>query len=153
MTDALASEEFTIKPAAEVDPATIDDNQMILLGSGVYGGSVGASIKSLVKKATTLPKKVVLFTTHANFSPVMWKDAFKLVRKGIEKAGSTVVAEWDCQGENRTVSEAFRQSEYAKITPEKRKAAEAYDEQIRGHPNAEDLENARAFARSLVKRA
>jgi flavodoxin I len=153
MAEALASEVLTIKPAADVDPATIGNNDMILLGSGVYGGSVGASIKTLVKKAPTLPAKVVFFSTHANFSPIMWKDAFKLVRKGIEKAGSAIVAEWDCQGENRTMPEALRQSEYAKLTPEKRKAAEENDEKIRGRPNEEDLANARAFARSLLKRA
>ncbi len=152
MAEALTSEEVSIKPAAEVDPATIGANEMVLLGSGVYGGSVGASIKLLVKKATTLPKKVVLFTTHANFSPIMWKDAFKLVRKGIEKAGSAIVAEWDCPGENRTVAKTFRQAEYAKMAPEKRKAAEDYDEKIRGCPKEEDLDQARAFARSLVER-
>ncbi|HMF29780.1 MAG TPA: flavodoxin family protein [Candidatus Lokiarchaeia archaeon] len=153
IAEALAEEDLAVMPAADVDPATLGDYEMVLLGSGVYAGAIGASIKPLVKQATTLPAQVALFLTHANSNPAMWRDAFKVVRKFIEKAGSAVVAEFDCYGENLTTTVEQRQRLYANLTPEQRELAEAHEEDIRGRPNEEDLDSARAFARALVNPA
>jgi flavodoxin len=142
----LESEDVTILPATEVDAAGMNDYDLVILGSGVYAGKVGTSILDLVKNAFPLTTRLAFFTTHANPDPGMWQNAFKRIRRDVEKSGSTVVAEFDCTGENRVIAEEKLLSVYQGD----RETIEAHIESTRGHPNEEDEENARAFARSLV---
>jgi len=149
MAGALESEDVTIMPAADVDAAGMGDYDLVVLGSGVYAGKVGGSILDLMKRAAPLPSRLAFFTTHANPDPGMWQNAFKRIRRDVEKAGSIVVAEFDCTGENHIIPE----EKLLSIYQGDRETIEAHIESIRGHPNEEDDENARAFARSLISPA
>jgi len=60
------------------------------------------------------------------------------------------VAEWDCQAENHLPKEVMAQNLWTQLPDEERERSEDNYENIRGRPNEGDLENARAFARSLV---
>jgi flavodoxin len=150
MHAALAEAGSTLSPVSEVNPSSLREYDLVLLGSGVYGGTVGASIKALIKKATDLPARFGLFTTHESTNPGMYKEAFKLVRKAIEKAGSIVCAEFDCLGENKTFSKERKQLMMASWLPENQEEREAIMNAVKGRPNKDDLENARQFAISLL---
>ena len=147
MQEALASEDVVLLPAAEVTQASLKDYDLVIVGSGVYGGTVGASIKALVKKATELPPRFAFFLTHGA-NPATSQGAFDLVRKGIEKAGSQVVGEFDCYGES--FAPYTMEERIALFAPEERESARAKIEGTRGHPDDEDLANAQEFAKSLL---
>jgi flavodoxin len=146
MAGALETEDVTVMPAADVDPAGMGDYDLAVLGSGVYMGKVGDTIQTLVKTATALPPRIAFFTTHSNPDPDMWKNAFLKVHREVEKAGSTVVGEFECAGEN-TVTPVEMLLQLYQGDQEK---VDAYLECARGHPNEEDEEAAQAFAKSLV---
>lgn len=150
MQEALESEDVVLLPAAEVTQTSLKEYDLILMGSGVYAGTVGTSIKALMKKATELPSRFAFFITHANPDPAMYQDAFKLVRKGIEKAGSQVVGEFDCRGENLVTTEEQLQKLLESLSSEEREVAQVRMEGTRGHPDDEDLANAQEFAKSLI---
>jgi len=150
MKEALESEDVDILPAANVNQASLKDYDLVIVGSGVYAGAVGASVKALLKKATELPPRFAVFTTHANPDPAMYRDAFRLLRKGIEKVGSQVVGEFDCQGENLVSTEEQVEKLLESLSPEEREAARVRIEGTRGHPDDEDLANAQKFAKTLL---
>jgi flavodoxin len=146
MASALESEDVTIMPAADVDPASMGDYELAVLGSGVYSAEVGDSIKKLVKKAAPLPSRLAFFTTHSNPDPNMWKNAFKKIRKAVEEAGSTIVSEFECRGENTVISPEM----LLNLFQGNQEMVDTYFDWALGCPTEEDEENARAFAQSLI---
>ena len=104
-------------------------------------------MKALVKKATELPPRFAFFLTHGA-NPATTQGAFNLVRRGIEKAGSQMVGEFDCYGEcfvPYTMEERIDL-----FAPEERETARTKIEGARGQPDDQDLANARAFTKSLI---
>ncbi|MFX1294139.1 MAG: flavodoxin family protein [Promethearchaeota archaeon] len=150
IAEGLEGHDIVLKPASEVDPSNWSEYDMVFLGSGVYAGTVGKSIKKLVKAATSLPKKFVLFSTHAISDSSIHIQAFRKVKKIIEKAESEVCAEFDCLGETKNISEELRLTQLEKLTPEKRKESERQWKRLKGHPNTKDLEKAKNFVKSLI---
>ncbi len=141
--------EVEIKPIKEVDPSTLGDYELVFLGSGIYASRVNKSLADLIDAATELPPKFVFFNTHA--SRVPYQDGFRVVK---EKMGekSEIINEFDCCGDNIGVPEAIRNSMLEKLPPEKRKEAEEHQQWLKGRPNAEDLENAKKFAHSVIQK-
>ena len=152
MQESLEFEDVTACPIADVDPTSLKDYDLVIIGSGVYAGSVGPTIKSLLKQATDLPPRFALFMTHANPDPGMWQNAFKPIRRTIEKAGSKVVGEFECLGENTVVPKDVLERVYSleSLPPEECEAAHARVEATIGHPDDGDLVNAREFAKSML---
>jgi flavodoxin len=142
-------QEVEIKPIKEVDPSTLGDYDLVFLGSGIYASRVNKSLADLIGAATELPPKFVFFNTHASKKP--YQDGFKVVKQKIEEK-SEIVAEFDCCGDNIGIPEAMRNSMLERLPPEKRKEAEEHQEWLKGRPNAEDLENAKQFALSLIQK-
>jgi hypothetical protein len=120
----LVEQDVTLSPASVVSPASMNGYDLIFLGSGVYAGGVGASIKSLMKQVTSLHARFALFTTHGNLSPGMYKDAFRFVRKRLEKGGSRVVGEFDCVGESKNMSIEQKRQMIESMPLEKRASIE-----------------------------
>jgi len=143
MAEALESLDVVIKPAKDVDPDELSGYDIVFLGSGIYAGGVGKSISKLMKNIASFPQKFVLFSTHANNDPRYYGKAFKKIEKTIEGAGAQIIGKFDCIGENKKpkVVELLLQS-----SPELKPAIEA----AKGHPNEEDLNNAKEFAKSIL---
>ncbi len=137
--------EVTCKSMKDVDPTSLTDYDVLLLGSGVYANGAGKKLNKLLKNAEALPEKVVLFCTHTNPNPAMWDGVFKKAKKEIAKKNATVVAEFDCIGENKNpqIVEML-----LKTQPDLKAGIEA----AKGHPDAMDLENAKKFAASLLQK-
>ncbi|MHA1267185.1 MAG: flavodoxin family protein [Candidatus Helarchaeota archaeon] len=144
MAEGLAGMDLTIAPAEKVDPQKLAEFDLLFLGSGVYAGGAGKQINQLIKAAEALPEKVVLFCTHANPDSAFWSSVFKKVKKQLSKKNASVLAEFDCIGENKDhkVVEML-----LKTQPQLKSAIEA----AKGHPDATDLENAKKFAKTLIQ--
>ncbi len=150
MAKGLASEEIDLLKVQDTFPDSLKLYDLILLGSGIYAGKVSKNILTFIKDADELPKSFALFCTHASVDH--YQDGFKMVKKNIKKAGSEIIAEWDCRGENIGIPEEQRKAMLDALPPEQRKQAEEDQERLKGHPNTEDLENAEKFARSLLNK-
>ncbi len=145
MAEGLEGENVSVKPAGDVDPTTLNTFDVVFLGSGVYANGAGKAINKLVKAAEVLPEKIVLFCTHTNPDSEYWGGVFKKIKKQIGKKNSSVLAEFDCTGENRNpqIVEML-----LKTQPQLKSGIEA----AKGHPNDTDLENAKKFASSLLQK-
>lgn len=147
--EALIEHDVDCKPVKETDSSEISDYDLLILGSGIYAGKVHKSVLDLIRKAEALPPKVALFSTHASVTG--YQHGFKVVQKKIESIDSEIIAEWDCRGENLGLPKEMIQKRLASLPPEERKKAEEDQAQLKGRPNAEDLENAKKFAKSLIR--
>ena len=145
--EGCEGKEVEIKPIKEVDPSTLSDYELIFLGSGIYASRVNKSLADFIDAAKELLPKFVFFNTHASRTP--YQDGFKVVKKKIGEK-SEIIAEYDCCGDNIGVPEAMRNAMLEKLPPEKRKEAEEHQLWLKGRPNAEDLEKAKEFAKSLI---
>jgi len=142
MAEALEGEDLTLLPASDVDPASLVDFDVIFFGTGIYGGAVGKSLKELMKNVTNLPPKSVVFCTHNNPDPASVEKALKGVVKQITACGCDC-AQFDCIGENRN-------PKIVEMLMTMPGMAEAL-ENSKGHPDVNDLENAKEFAKSVLK--
>ena len=149
MKAGLEGHDVELKNISEASSESLKNYDLVFLGSGIYAGKIKKSVTDLVKNAKELAPKFVFFCTHA--SPTAYQKGFRLVRKKIEELGSEVVGEWDCRGANIGIPKAQTQAMLDALPPEQRKKAEEDQEALKGHPNAEDLKNAKVFAASIVK--
>lgn len=147
--DGCQSEDVILKPIKEVDPSELKNYDLIFLGSGIYASRVNQALTNLVSATTELPPKFVFFSTHA--SKELYQDGFKVVKRKIGET-SSIIAEFDCCGDNIGVPEAMRKSMLEKLPLEKRKEAEEHQQWLKGRPNEEDLENAKKFAQSIINK-
>jgi flavodoxin len=141
IADGLAGEEITLMHAKDVDPSSLPGFDVIFLGSGVYAAAVGKHVKNLMKNAENLPSKFVLFYTHATNDP---HKCFYRVEKQITSKGASIIAKFDCYGDTRPKDEVIEA-----FTPEQK---ENYFKKLQGHPNAKDLEDAKNFAKAVLKK-
>jgi flavodoxin len=143
MAEGLKSEQVTLLPAKDVDPVSFTDYDAVFLGTGIYAGAVGKSMKELMKKATSIPPKVVLFATHGSPDPSMVKNALKGIIKQITECGCVNCGQFDCIGENRN----------QKVVEMLMKTMPGMADGLKnakGHPNAKDLANAKQFAKTVL---
>ena len=152
MKEGLVEEgqDVTLIPTKEVDTSSLKSYDLVLLGTGVYGGQVGKSLLTIVKNATELPPKMVLFSTH--MQPNVSPKFFNRLKRTIEKNNSTVVAEFDCVGEEIGLPAALLEKMLGAMPPEQRSQTEKWMESIKGRPNDKDLEKAKEFAKSLISK-
>jgi hypothetical protein len=120
----------------------------MFLGSGIYASRVNKELSDLIESSNELPVNIAFFCTHA--SKDSYQDGFRVVKKKIGEL-STVIAEFDCCGENLGIPEAMRKSMLERLPPEKRKEAEEHQSWLKGRPKEEELLDAKKFAQSIVE--
>ncbi|MHA2282417.1 MAG: flavodoxin family protein [Promethearchaeota archaeon] len=147
--EGCKGEDVEIKPIKEVDPSILSDYNVVFLGSGIYASRVNKSLAALLDAATELPPKFVFFCTHA--SKNAYQDGFKVVKEKIAQS-SQIIDEFECCGDNIGIPEAMRKSMLERLPEDKRKEAEEHQQWLKGKPNEEDLQNARNFAQSVIKK-
>ncbi|MFX0027813.1 MAG: flavodoxin family protein [Candidatus Hermodarchaeota archaeon] len=147
--EGCKGQDVDLKPIKEVDPSSLDNYDLIFLGSGIYASRVNKALADLVAAAPKLPRKFVFFNTHA--SKDAYQDGFKLVKKNMGET-SEIIAEFDCCGDNIGVPEAIRKAMLDRLPEDKRKEAEKHQEWLKGRPNEEDLEKAKNFAQSVIEK-
>ena len=153
MKEGLEEEgqEVKISPAKDVDPSELNSCDFILLGSGIYSRGIGRSIKTLIKKATELPPGIACFQTYQN--DTWYPKAFsKAIGKTLEKCNSKIIDEFGCWGYNLGMTDEQMAQLAASFPPEEKKRMENQRKLTKGHPNEEDLKNAKAFAKDLLKK-
>jgi len=148
--DGIIGHDVDIFPVKQVDPTILKSYDMVFLGSGIYGFAINRKVTNLMKKATGLPSKFIYFYTHQ--SPNPWPDAFKSIESILERNKCEILGEFECCGENLKMNEEQRQTAMKNLPPEKRKEMEEHFRVVKGHPNVEDLENAKKFAQLIVNK-
>ncbi|TFF85582.1 MAG: hypothetical protein EU551_03720 [Promethearchaeota archaeon] len=150
MKNALENYEVELIKIENLDSSLIKDYDLVLLGSGVYAGSVHKSVKKLIKNIEVFPPKFALFDTHSSEDAAHHKDAFKKIKKTILGNNCEIVGEFDCLGENKGISEQKQLEQIKNLPEDKQKEAKKQLKRIKGHPNEEDLKKAMEFVRSLI---
>ena len=146
----IIGHEVDLLPVKQVDPLSLESYDLVFLGSGIYAYAINRRVTSLIKKAPKLPQKFIYFYTHE--SPNPWPDAFKSIRGIIEQNNCEIIGKFDCRGENLKMSEKNRQEAMKNLTHEVKQDWEKQFQLVKGHPNAEDLENAMKFAQSIIQK-
>ena len=152
MQEALINEEVTLIPVSEAKPDDFETWDIVFLGSGVYGGMIGKNLRQFMKRVVNLPEKFVLFTTHSSNEYETHIKAFNKIRRSIQESNSQVIAEFDCLGENKSITPERRELFLQNLAPEKQKEALEFMEKLKGHPNADDLEDAKKFVIDLMNK-
>ncbi|MHA1798120.1 MAG: flavodoxin family protein [Candidatus Helarchaeota archaeon] len=151
MNDTLKIDnQVTLLRASDVKPEVLQDYDIVFLGSSVYGGLVGKSLRQLMKRVFYLPEKFVLFSTHSSNDYVTHVKAFRKIRKSIEESNSKIIDEFDCLGENKAITPERQEIFMKNLDPDERRKAKEYLKLLKGHPNEEDIENARKFVINLI---
>ena len=147
--EGLEGQEVDFLKIKDVDPAKIGEYELVVLGSGIYGGSVSKNITTMIKKITEFPPKVAFFNTHS--SPMSYTGkAYKRIIKKFETGGAKVVGNFECIGENIGVPKEVQEKMMSNLPPEEQEKAKKRMEEIKGRPNTEDLEKAKEFGANLI---
>jgi flavodoxin len=99
---------------------TLSEDAFIFLGTGCYGAVLPGDIAAFIERNQLKGKKIALFTTSA-FG--LGKE-LAVMEKQIRDKGVNIAGHFNCYGQFLAMK--------------------------RGHPDREDLEKARQFARSMV---
>jgi flavodoxin len=129
VAEAMAGElDAELAMPRELDIKGLNAYDLIGFGSGIYKGRFHRNIRSLIDNLPPMNKKVFLFYTCGMDLGSRYTNevADKLVHKGFD-----VVGKFSCPGWDTIPAVAW----FGGIK--------------KGHPNARDLERARAFAKSL----
>ncbi len=112
--------------AGEVKPEDLAAYDLIGFGSGIYGGRYHKELSGLVEKLPEMNKDAFLFSTSGALN-----EKYSIsIREQLGKKDFSIVGEFTCLG-----ASGFWIWEFVN----------------KGHPDDKDLENARAFAKGLVK--
>lgn len=121
-----------IKTPQQVHPEELEEYGLIGFGSGIYGGKHHGDLLDL---ADTLPpvtgRKAFIFSTSAITGEAKVARDHAQLRKKLESKGYVIVGEFSCRG--------FNTNSFLKF----------FGGMNKGRPNAEDLQNAEAFAVNL----
>ena len=148
--EGITGHDVDLFPVKQVDPTILSSYDIVFVGSGIYGFAINRKIMRLIKKALELPSKFVYFYTHESSNP--WPDAFKSIRGILEKNNCEVLDEFECCGENLKATEEQRQAAMKNLPPEKKKEMNEHYKMVKGRPNSKDLENAKQFAKLIIKK-
>lgn len=149
MKIGLDDHDVDLKKIKELYPEDLKGYDLLLLGSGIYAGKIHKSVVDLIKKTDEIPPKVAFFSTHA--SPEAYQHGFKAVKRKLEKTGSEIIGEWDCRGANLGIPKEMIEQRLANLPPDKREAAKKDQEELKNHPDPEDLAKAKRFAERLIQ--
>jgi flavodoxin len=119
VADAIA-EEMGIT-AKDVTPGLTDDAKLLFLGSGIYAGKPGDAMMKFIESGDFSGRKVALFGTSASLAG--GQKLITTMTDALTKKGATITGAYHCRGKMFLIN--------------------------RGHPDNEDLENAKKFARMM----
>ena len=131
----LADElDGTVVEPEDVDPSTLGDYDLLGFGSGIYAMAFHRRLLKLVRR---LPegegRAAFVYATSGSPEPPVWRYTRRLQRL-LEDRGYSVAGTFSCRG-------------YDTWLP-----LRLIGGLNKGHPDANDLERARAFARDLRQR-
>ncbi len=152
--EGITGHEVDLISIKEADPNSIGVYDLVFIGSGLFAFNVSRKLPVFLKKISSLPPKFAYFYTHEAPQQGAYPNCFKSVNTIIEKSNCEVLGTFDCFGEN-LVEKAKEQREamMSRLSPEERKKSEeAWLNLVKAHPDAQDLENAKSFARSIIEK-
>jgi flavodoxin len=115
----------TLKKAGEASPEDLAGYDLIGIGSGIYAGKYHKSLFKLVEKLPRLEKDVFVFSTAGGPDEKFDKPMKDL----LVSKGARVIGEFRCPGAAGMLGFTWAN---------------------KGHPDEQDLEKARAFAKGLI---
>ena len=121
VADAIA-EEMGIR-AMDVTTSSSDDAKTLFLGSGTYGGKPGEAMMKFIESGNFSGRKVAIFGTSVSLAG--GQKMITVMTDALTKKGATIAGAYHCRGKMFLIN--------------------------RGHPDNEDLENAKKFARMMKK--
>ncbi len=149
--EGLKENEVDLIPVKDVDASKITAYDLVLLGSGIYASRIDKSLINLVKEAApNLPSKFAYFCTHASLE--FYQKPFYNITKILAEHGSKIVDEFDCVGDNIGIPLKTRMTMFDKLPEDKKKKALEDMEKIKGRPNKADLDKAKQFGETLLKK-
>jgi len=121
VADAIA-EEMGIT-AKDLTPGLTDNAKVLFLGSGTYGGKPGEKMMKFIEMGDFSGRRVAMFGTSASLAG--GQKMINAMTDALTKKGATIAGAYHCKGKWLLINW--------------------------GHPNKEDLENAKKFARMMKK--
>jgi flavodoxin len=116
------AEEQGIK--AENVTTSLSEAKILFLGSGTYGGKPGEAMMKFIESGNLSGHKVAIFGTSASLAG--GQKMISTMTDILLKKGATILGSYHCKGKFLFVNW--------------------------GHPNKEDLDNARKFAREMINK-
>jgi flavodoxin len=147
--EASLVHEVESKKLEEVSAEHLSGYDLLFIGSPIHAGNLSEAVKDFLGRLQTLPgRKMAGFLTHAGSAyPEQIMSKFtEPFKAACEKNTLEYLGCFSCQGFlNPAIHEMVKKSQ--NLTDEQ--WAERVKE-MTGHPNAEDLNKARAFAREVL---
>ena len=119
VADAIAEELGTT--AGEVGTMPADGAGILFLGSGTYGGKPGDAMMNFIGSGTFTGRKVALFGTSSSVAGS--QNMIAVMADALKGKGATILGSYHCRGKFLLLNW--------------------------GHPNKEDLDNAKKFAQEM----
>jgi flavodoxin len=116
------ADELGVK--AENVTTSLPDAKILFLGSGTYGGKPGEAMMKFIESANLSGRKVAIFGTSASLTG--GQKLISAMTDILKQKGATIVGSYHCRGKFFLIN--------------------------RGHPNDEDLDNAKKFAREMLNK-
>ncbi|MFW9879132.1 MAG: flavodoxin family protein [Candidatus Thorarchaeota archaeon] len=145
----MSGKDVDLKAIKEVELTNLKNHDLAFLGSYIYASRVNQALPDLKGAAQELPPKFLFFNTQASKEP--YQDGFRVMKSKIGKL-SHIIAEYVCCGDNIGISEAMRKSMSDRLPENKRKEAVTFQKWLKGRLNEKDLQNAKNFAQSVIKK-
>jgi len=120
VADAIA-EELGIK-ARDVTTSPADEAKILFLGSGTYGGKPGVAMTKFIESGNFSGCKVAIFGTSGSLAG--GQNMTVAMTDILKQKGATILGSYHCRGKTFFVNW--------------------------GHPNKEDLDSAKKFAREML---
>jgi flavodoxin len=114
------ADELSVTAKGVKSVDSLPGDAFIFLGTGCYGAVLPGDIADFIKRTHLKGRKIALFTTSA----FGWAKEVSVMEKQIRDKGVNIAGSFNCYGQFLAMK--------------------------RGHPDREDLERARQFARSMV---
>ncbi len=122
VADAIA-EELGFK-AEKITTSLPDDAKILFLGSGTYGGKPGEVMTKFIESGNFSGRKVAIFGTAASLTGA--QKMIDAMTDMLKQKNATILGNYHCKGKFFLVNW--------------------------GHPNKEDLDNAKKFAREMFNK-
>lgn len=114
----------------EVDIDSIDGSELVFIGFPTIAGKPSASAAKFMGKLPTSVRRTALFCTHSGLKNMALKEA----ERNLSRRHIRVVGSFDCMGE---------------ASDKVRGLLGKFEDEWKGHPNEEDLINAREFGKEM----
>lgn len=147
--EAFRENEVELKKLEEADPRTLDGYDLIFVGSPLHAGSLAGPVKEFLNAMKVgSGQKIAGFITHAAPAyPDQDMDKFsEPIKTACREKGMAYEGCFDCQG---FLTEALHEMIKKSQNLSDAQWADRVN-QMTGHPDAEDLNKARAFAKAIL---